>query len=371
MNPPDNLKPTPFLPFYRDGVLDWIDVLGFAMPATWGDVPGEYGAIRNAVAAIEFSVLLKYDVKGPGAVATVDAVFSRDVAGMAAGKIAYGVIVTDEGYMIDDCTVFVHGPEHVQVIGGSEHIGASLHRAARPGTVIAERRDELAQLAVQGPNSRALLQRLTAADLSSKALPYYNFITGVEVAGIAAQVSRLGFTGELGYEVIIPVDRAADLWAALTKEGRDLGFRAAGGAALMTARMEAGLLMSGLDYGPDTTPWECRMGWALALEKAEFQGKDALIALKDKVRTRVVTIVLDPTDVDLEGATLQLDGRPVGTIIMALPSPDLDGKIISMVTVDVDASRTGTKLAVAEHPGLVADVVSTPVYDPERSRARS
>jgi aminomethyltransferase len=254
MNYPDNLKPTPFLPLYGDGVVEWTDVLGFAMPLTWGDVPGEYGAIRNAVAAIEFSVLLKYEVKGPGALATVDAVYSRDVAGMAAGKIAYGVIVTDEGYMIDDCTVFVHGPEHVQVIGGSEHIGESLLRAARPGTVIAERRGDLAQLAVQGPNSRALLQRLTTADLSNKALPYYNFITGIEVAGIPAQLSRLGFTGELGYEVIIPVARAADLWAALTKEGRDLGFRAAGGAALMTVRMEAGLLLSGLDYGPGTTP---------------------------------------------------------------------------------------------------------------------
>src|SRR5690606_19074389 len=114
-------------------------------------------------------------------------------------KIAYGVIVTEAGYMIDDCTVFVHGPEHVQVIGGSGHIGESLHRAARPGPDIAERRDELAQLAIQGPNSRALLQRLTTAERSNKALPYYSFITGIEVAGISAQVSRIGFTGELGY----------------------------------------------------------------------------------------------------------------------------------------------------------------------------
>lgn len=109
MNLPENLRPTPLAPLYGEGVVEWMDVFGFAIPVTWGDPAAEYRAIREDVAVIEFSMLLKYDVTGPGAADCVNRVFSRDVTAMKPGRVAYGVVVSAEGHMIDDCTVFTTG----------------------------------------------------------------------------------------------------------------------------------------------------------------------------------------------------------------------------------------------------------------------
>lgn len=171
MNLPENLKPTPLAPLYGEGVVEWMDVFGFAIPVTWGDQAAEYRAIREDVAVIEFSMLLKYDVTGPGAADCVNRVFSRDVTAMKPGRVAYGVVVSAEGHMIDDCTVFYHGPERVMVMGANPRLGADLAAAADPAATVRECRADYAQVSVQGPKSRALLQALTEVDLSNQALP--------------------------------------------------------------------------------------------------------------------------------------------------------------------------------------------------------
>lgn len=370
MNHPDHLKKTPFADHYGEGVVEWLDVFGYGIPLTWGDVPAEYDAVRNHAAAMEFSMLLKFDVEGPGALETVNRIYSRDLSGMTAGKIAYGCVVTPDGMMVDDCTVFVYGPEHVRVFGAHAEVGDFLESAKSQGVTITERRAELAQLSVQGPKSRQILQKMTSADLSNDGLRYYNFLTGVEIAGIPAQISRLGFTGELGYELLIPVERAGDLWAALLAAGKDDGLLPAGGAVVMTCRVEAGLIMGGLEFDENTSPYECRMGWAVDLDKDDFQGKAALTRLKDTPRHRVVSVVIDGPEQEYSGATLQSDGEDAGTVTMALPSFYLNGKILGLAKVAVAHAKVGTVLDVA-NGAAKAEIVPMPVYDPERKRVRS
>lgn len=367
MSHPDSLMPTPLSPLYGEGVAEWMDVYGFAIPVTWGDPEAEYDAIRNHVAVIEFSMLLKYDVTGPGAAACVNRVFSRDVLAMKPGRVAYGVVVTPEGHMVDDCTVFFHGPERVMVMGANPRLGEDLAAAAGPGVNVRECRADYAQISVQGPKSRSLLQYLTQADLSNEALPYYDFRTDVMIAGISMQISRLGFTGELGYELLLPVKDTPHLWAALTKAGSPMGMRPVGGAGLMMARIEAGLIMGGLEYDEGSTPWECRMGWAVDLDKPEFQGKAALVASKASPVRTVVSIAFPEGTEGLDGADLTVAGVPVGQLSMAIPSPALQGRMLALARILPAHAARGSEVAAA---GANGQIVGMPVHDPARLRTR-
>lgn len=365
---PEGLRPTPLAPLYATGVAEWMDVYGFAVPVTWGDPMAEYRAIREDVAVIEFSMLLKFEVTGPGAADCVDRVFSREVTRMKPGRIAYGVVVNEDGGMLDDCTVFLHGPERVMVMGANPALGDCLASAAPPGVTIRECRDDLAQISVQGPRSRQLLQSLADTDLSSGALPYYAFRTDVVLGGHVLQVSRLGFTGELGFELLLPCDNVPALWQSLVEAGRPHGLRPVGGAALMMARMEAGLIMGGLDYDESHSPWECRMGWAVDLTKPEFQGRDALEKRQDQAQTTIVSVVFPEGTDRLDGADIMLDERSVGRISIAAPSPALAGRMLAFARVESAASAPGTTLRTGSAAGTIAE---TPIYDPGKSRART
>jgi aminomethyltransferase len=371
---PEHLRPTPFSPRYADGVEEWIDVYGHAVPLFLGDPDEEYAAIRTAAGISEYSMLYKWYVQGPDAVAVADRVFSRNVATQPAGRIAYGVVTDTDGFMVDDVTVSVLSPELVLVVGGNPATGKLLASvAATAATTVTERRDETAVLTLQGPRSRDVLARLTPADVTNEAFPYYTFRTDLTIAGVPGQVNRVGFTAELGYEIVVARDHALALWDAALDAGQDLGVRPFGAAALMMCRVEAGMIMGGLEYDHTVTPYQCRMGWSLDFDKGPWLGRDALLAKKGTVRGRVVTVQVEATPEAAEGARLLLDGTDVGYVTMAVPSPHLGGATLGMARVDQDAAKPGTALVAAGPDGTTAQttVKSTPAYDPDRTRVRS
>ena len=373
MPAPEHLRSTPYSPLYpQDLDTEWIDVFGCAVPVHCGDIEAEYTALRTTAAAMEFSMLYRWDVTGPGALEAVDSVYSRDLRRLGSSRIAYGVFVSDDGTMIDDVTVVAPNDEHVRVIGGNEEANDALLRDAVPaGVDVVQRRDETAQLSLQGPKSRALLQSLTAADLSNEALPYYHFIPEVEIAGVEGQLNRMGFTAELGYEFITSTDDAVSFGTALLEAGEDAGVRLAGAATVMMARVEAGMVMAHLEYDHTSTPFECRLGWALDFDKGPFRGRDALLAARDSAGDRVVSVVIDGVE-EAEFAPVALNGEEVGVVTMALPSPHLGGRTLGLARVRKSAAAVGTVLAgEAGGASFRAEVVPTPVFDPARTRVRS
>ena len=374
MTIPEGLRQTPFSPMYpADLETEWIDVYGYAVPLWIGDPVDEYAAFRERVGILEYSMLYKWDLQGPGAVATANSIFSRDLGNLAPGRIAYGVVTDADGLMIDDCTATMLGPDHVLLCGGNPLLGELLRERLPGDTTMSELREGLAVASVQGPRSRELLQRLTEADLSNEALPYYSVITDVALAGIPATISRLGFTAELGYEVMVPIDRAADLWNALFESGVDLGVTACAAAALMMARIEAGMVMGEVEYDHTVTPFECRMGWAVDFDKGDFLGRESLLLKKDNAEGTVVTVRIEGDADGLDGAPLAAGDKPVGFVTMAVPSPALNGATLGMARVHRDAADVGTALRLTTEAGQSrsAEVVATPVYDPERLRVRS
>lgn len=133
-------------------------------------------------------------------------------------------------HMVDDRKVFFHGPDRVMVIGANPRLADGPALGAGPGVQVRDCGADFAHVSVQGPKSRALLQELAGDDLSNTALRYHDFRDGVVIAGIPMQISRLGFTGELGSELLLPVARTPDLWRALTKAGQKHGPRSIGGS---------------------------------------------------------------------------------------------------------------------------------------------
>jgi aminomethyltransferase len=370
---PADLLRTPFDSAYpADLETEWIDVMDYAVPL-WVTDPGEeYTAFRSGVGLLEYSMLYRWLVAGPGAAATVNAVFSRDVLGMQAGTIAYGVIVDDNGSMVDDPTVSFYSPEKVLIVGGSPDVGAILREHAVGDATVSEGREKSFVLSVQGPNSRALLQRVTTTDLSNDAFPYYTFREGIEIAGIPCQVNRIGFTAELGFEVVGPIERADELMESLQKAGDGLGVAACGAAALMMCRIEAGMVMAHLEYDETSSPFDCRLGWAVDFDKGSFLGRDALLNRKESAPDRIVTIRVVGEPDGLDGSTVLADGQRVGLVTMAVPSPHLDGATIAMARIAKGHAAVGTELAIAMADSTVAArILSTPVYDPERRRVRS
>ncbi|MEN9621031.1 MAG: hypothetical protein RL499_1224 [Actinomycetota bacterium] len=374
MSFPTALRPSPFQARVPESLSpdDFIDVNGMAVPLFMSDPAAEYEAFRTTAGMIDFSMLFKWEVTGPDAIAVLNSVFSRDVRKIAAGRIAYGVIVDERGMMLDDCTILVYGPDRVRVTGGNPRVGELLADALPHGHDLVELRDDIATLSLQGPRSREILQSISTHDLSNEAFPYYTFQTDVPVAGIPAHINRMGFTAELGYEVMVPVDRALELWDAIEAAGAPFGVRACAAAALMVVRVEAGMIMAELEYDHETSPYECRMGWAVDLEKPAFHGSQALAARKQTARRTVGSIVIDAPPEGLDGAALLVDGENVGTVTMAVSSPALGGRTLALARLNKGYSAAGQRLEVSTvHAPCTAEVVATPVYDPERSRVRS
>lgn len=373
MNIPDGLLATPFhIGYPPDLEVECIDVMGYAVPLWITDPANEYDAFRNRVGLLEYSMLYRWNITGPGAARTANAVFSRDVTAMTPGAIAYGVVVREDGTMVDDPTVAYYNSEHVLLVGGSPEVGEILNAHRVDGAVVTEQRGDHCVLSVQGPRSRELLQSLTDTDLSNDAFPYYTFLTEVRIAGIPCQINRIGFTAELGYEVVAPRASAEALLHAVQKAGLPLGSALCGAAALMMCRIEAGMVMAHLEYDDSSTPFECRLGWAVDLAKAPFVGRDALALAKERPSSRVVTLRIDGDPDGLDGAGILRDGDESGAVTMAVPSPHLGGATIAMARVAQSAAAVGTALTV-DAPGgpRAAEVLATPVYDPERTRVRS
>jgi aminomethyltransferase len=357
----------------RDGA-DVEDIYGMAQPVAIENTLEEYNAIRGAVGLLDFSPLLKVDVDGPNAKQILNRLHSRDLNKVATGRIAYGTILNEHGGIVDDSTVMVRGEDRLRVVGSPLMPGEVIPFAEEHGLRAVERRSELAHLNIQGPRSRELLAELADIDVSNAAFPYYTFKESVTVAGVDdVFITRMGYTAELGYELFVPTERALDVYDKLAAAGARYGFRPVGVAAIMMVRLEAGMVMGGFEYDASISPWEAALGWTVNLDKGDFRGRDAVIALRDERPGRIISVVLNGGEDAATGAELSLlDGTPVGHVTMSMPSPYLGGKTLGLARVHKDYAAPGTAVVAAlDEQQITGELVSTPVYDPERKRVKS
>jgi glycine cleavage system T protein len=367
-------KETAFYPRLKALTDDWMDLFGYWAPLKVTDTLEEYRAVRETAGLMDFSMLRKVDLDGPGALDLVNRVVTRNVAKLEPGQIAYGALCDENGKMVDDCTVMRRdaAAEHVRFCGANDRDYEIFSRLAEATPIrVREFTDGTPHLCLQGPRSRDLLQPLANQDLSNASFPYYRFREDVEIAGVPIFMTRLGYTAELGYELWVERDRALELWDVLIEALEPQGMKVIGMDALDLFRIEGGFIIGGVEYDSTVSPYECGLGWSVALDKGEFQGRAALERDRDASMLRLTSVVLESRGAEASGASLSVDGTEAGLVTQAIVSPHLDGKTLGLAKVRKDLAEPGTKVAARIGDDLVAgEIVRHPVYDPERRRAK-
>ena len=253
---------------------------GWEMPLEYagGGVLKEHTAVREAVGVFDVSHLGKATVRGPGAVDFLNACLSNDLRRIGPGQAQYTLCCDPSGGVVDDLIAYVHADDHVFLIPNAANTAEVVRRlgeAAPDGITITNEHEAHAVLAVQGPRSTEVL---AALDLPTEH-PYMSFAVASH-AGAEMTVCRTGYTGEHGYELVVPSEHATTVWDTLMKAGEGHGLRAAGLAARDTLRTEMGYPLHGQDLSLEISPVQAGSGWAVGWSKPTFWGREALLAEK-------------------------------------------------------------------------------------------
>jgi len=337
---------------------------GYEMPVQYpAGITAEHTAVRTAAGLFDVSHMGEFEVRGERALDFVQHVTTNDATKLEVGQAQYSTMVNDRGTVIDDLLVYRFPDRVMLVVNGAnrDKDWAWVSRfAAEFGVDLKDRTDDIALLALQGPNAQRILARLTNADLDS--IRYYHFAEG-EVDGIPAIISRTGYTGEDGFELYVPADRAAALWRRLLEVGKDDGLVPCGLGSRDSLRLEMGMALYGNDLDEEHTPLEAGLGWVTKLAKGDFVGRDALAGQKESgVPRKLVGFRLKERGFPRPHYTVTRDGRTVGVVTSGTMSPTL-GEGIGMAYVEADCAAAGTELGIViRDKAIPAEVVKPPFH---------
>jgi aminomethyltransferase len=366
-------KETAFYPRLSALTDQWMDLFGYWAPTVVTDTIEEYRAVRETAGLMDFSMLRKIDIDGPGAQEYVNTIVARDVAKLSPGRIAYGPLTDEDGKMVDDCTVMVRGPDRIRFCGANDADQEIFREHAPEGISVREFTDAMPHLCLQGPKSREMLQPLASQDLSNEAFPYYTFREDVEIAGIPVFMTRLGYTAELGYELWVEEGHALELWDALVEATEPQGMKIVGMVALDLFRIEGGFIIGGIEYDPTVSPYECGLGWAVELDKeADFRGKEGLTRDRDGTQLRLTSVVLESGGDEASGAPIFVEREEVGLVTQAVESPYLEGRTLGLAKIQEPLNEPGQKVqARIGETRVGGEVVAHPAYEPDRRKAKT
>jgi aminomethyltransferase len=379
--------------------MQWREWSGYWASSAYADFHDiEYNAIREAAAVIDVSPLYKYRLTGPDALRLADRVITRDASKLKVGQVYYTPWCDEHGKVIDDGTVHRIGERELRWTAADPQYRWLTLNAAGLDVRIEDVSESIAALALQGPLSRAVLEAATGEDFSD--LRYFRRRPSI-VAGVEIDVSRTGYTGDLGYELWIPAESAEAVWDRLFEVGRAYGIRPAGMLALDLTRLEAGLILLEVDYtsarhamNPEQnySPFEIGLGRLVSFDKGDYVGKRALMAEQASrgPARRLVGLQLDWYDieglfdaqglppaisptVDRSPVPVFANGRQVGKATSHGWSPMLK-QAIALAAVSPQYERTGSRLQVewtveGRRGRVAATVVELPFLDLERKRA--
>jgi sarcosine oxidase subunit alpha len=347
-------------------------------PHSYGDVEAEVQAVHGAVGLIDVSTLGKLLVIGPDAGEFLERLYPNRFGDMKAGRIRYAVLNTDAGRIMDDGTIARLSDDAYYVTTTSTGAGAVVEWFEWWNAVwgmdvqIADITGALAAVNVAGPRARELMSRLTDLDLSNEALSYLDARQG-KIAGVPSLVLRIGFVGELGYELHFPSPYGEFVWDTILARGEDLGIRPFGLEPQRILRLEKMHILVGQDTDSESNLIEANMPWIVKFDKDDFVGKWALEHVRARgPREQLVGFEMEDGRVPPEGGQVVIkERRPVGRITSARWSPELR-KVIGMAWVPTELAHDGAEFFVTIDGGFdKASVRLTPFFDPEGERLRS
>ncbi|HUL57961.1 MAG TPA: glycine cleavage system aminomethyltransferase GcvT [Anaeromyxobacteraceae bacterium] len=339
-----------------------VDFAGWEMPVQYAGILAEHEAVRTRVGLFDVSHMGEVVFRGPKALEALGRAFTNDVARTADGQAQYGCLCRDSGGIVDDVVVYRRGAQDLLVCVNAANRQKDFEWLAghAGGADVRNESDDWAQLAVQGPLAAQLLQRLTKVNLS--ALKTYRFSQG-EVAGVPCLVARTGYTGEDGFELFCPPDRASKLWDTLLDAGQPEKIAPCGLGARDSLRLEMAYRLYGSDMDDTTTPLEAGLAWVVKLDKGEFVGRDALVRQKEQgLARKLVGFVLTEKGIPRHGYRVLQDGTPVGTVTSGTLSPSVDLPVGLAYVPPALAAEGSTFSVEIRGRAAAAKVVKTPFY---------
>ncbi|MAZ02209.1 MAG: FAD-dependent oxidoreductase [Sneathiella sp.] len=357
------------------------DQYSFGRPNWFDAVAREHRAARKAAVLIDQTSFAKFTLKGPDAEAALDWIAANDVR-KPEGSLIYTQMLNDHGGIECDLTAARIGPEEYYIVTGTGFATHDFNWISRniPRGMKAELTDITATtsvLSLMGPNARKILEAITDDDVSNDGFPFASF-KNITIAGCAVRALRITYLGELGWELHLPVEHAGAVYDALMSEGREFGLINAGYRAIESCRLEKGYRAWGSDIGPDHTPLEAGLGWAVKLKTGrDFKGRAAIEAQKQGgVKKMLACFTMDDPDVILLGReTIYRNGERVGwlssggyghTIAKSIGY----GYVRNAAGVDADFVLVGTYELDVALTRVPCKVHLKPLVDPSMSRIR-
>lgn len=342
-------------------------------------VVGEVLAVREGVGLIDVSTLGKIEVFGRDAGELLDRAYTLHLSNIKQGRTRYALMVDEAGVIIDDGIAARLGQEHFYLTAtttAAESVYRTLQRLAAEWKLQVDfiaRTGQNAAMNIAGPMTRKVLAPLTDLDLSAEAFPFLGARRG-RVAGAPALLLRVGFVGELGYEIHVPAAQGMHVWATLMEAGHEYGIRPFGVEAQRQLRLEKGHIIVGQDTDGTSTPFDADMGWAVKFDKPFFLGKRSLQVLADKTRYRLVGFALPPGYAGPlpKECHLVIEGSEIaGRITSIGASPSL-GRVIGLAMIDRRLGEVASlKVRVDGGVMIQLPVVPTPFYDPDNLRQKA
>lgn len=370
------LLKTPLHPWHGSHGGRLVDFAGWEMPVQYTSIVDEHVATRTAIGLFDISHMGRLQFDGDGALPFLDRLVTRRVANMKPGQIRYSLVTNEQGGILDDVLVYYLPPRagHLQNHDGASRVMMVVnasnrvkiiswlqrHQRKTEQVTLRDLTRETAMLAVQGPAAIELISPWVDVDL--RGMKYY---TGAiaQLGAVEVVISRTGYTGEDGCELMVRAPAALDIWQQILDQGRSRGARPVGLAARDTLRLEAGMPLYGHELSEQLHPFQAGLGFAVQTDQRDFIGRDALvIARSDVACRRRVGLRLPDRRVPREHYPVVLDGRAVGEVTSGTFSPTLD-RPIAMAYVEPSAATSGQTLQVDIRGRLApAEVADLPFY---------
>ncbi len=319
----------------------FVPFAGYEMPIQYEGVLAEHRAVRERAGMFDVSHMGEIRVRGPRALPLLQRLTPNDVAALHPFRAQYSALLTERGTFIDDLLVYCLDPEDYLLVvnaASRERDLELLRRAAAAeadGVRVDDQSDETALIAVQGPRAAEIVADVVGAEAAD--LRYYSFLRDHPAEDQAQRlVSRTGYTGEDGFEIYTPPERAEDLWAEFLERGRDVGLVPAGLGARDTLRLEAGMMLCGQDIDEETTPLEAGLSWIVKWKKGDFVGRDALARQRETgCRHRLVGFEVEGRGIARHGHRLTVRDAPdcSGPVTSGAFAPTL-GRAVGIARLD-------------------------------------
>ena len=357
------MKRTPLYPAHLKMNARMVDFAGWEMPVQYNSALKEHLAVRNSVGLFDVSHMGQLEIRGIDALEFTQNLTSNDLSVLTDGQAQYSTLLYPQGTIVDDIIVYRINTDHILICVNASnqdknHQWLLEHKKGR--VQIQNTSAEYAQLALQGPKSQQVLQKLTRLNLDL--IPYFTSAYA-EVAGVQLLISRTGYTGEDGFEFYLPNTDALRIWWELLEAGKDFGINAAGLAARNTLRLEVSYLLYGNDIDETTNVWEAGLDWIVKLEKDSFVGQKELLRLRNAgVKRKLVGFEVTSRGIARDHYPILIDGQKVSEISSGSYSPSLK-KSIGLAYLPVQHANTGQVLDIDNRGRTIhAVVVDTPFF---------